>query len=172
MVAPTKLTPKAIKAIRTWSTEGLSLRAIKAQLDEEGLPTVSHVRIREILQRPEVPAVAKAEAFLEVPLPDDAAPLDYVRAQLKEARRLVSETAPSVRDQSFPAPAWATLVSLTMKLQDHIGEQERRLPVKPEDDPSNEQMREVLLAEVKSRVEEAEAACGALCPRCMRERGK
>jgi hypothetical protein len=36
-------------------------------------------------------------------------------------------------------------------------------------DPSNEKMRETLVAEVTSRIEDAEAACGALCARCMRE---
>lgn len=170
MPALTKLTPKAIKAIRSFHEEGLSLRAIQKRLLEEGLPSVSHERIRKVLEKKPPPGLKEADLLLAEPLPDDSAPIEFVREQLKFARQLVSRTARSVASDEYPAEKWGSLVKLTTFLADRVAEHERRLPVKPEDDPSNQKLRDTLLAEVTSRTLDAEAARGGLCPGCMRAR--
>lgn len=186
-----KVTAAARARILALREEGKSYRAIESALEAEGIvlsrQTVSDVikgaaeeqerAIQEQVEARAGAAVGRGGAATSGPqglqeLPAHASAA--ARALYERIRMLgeeIAEVAGEVRDGDTDRRT--ELWDLVMKETKLIEKLHPMLPeaqADPASDPTNERVREMLLAHVRSSVEAVEQRVGLLCPRCLRER--
>jgi hypothetical protein len=110
----------------------------------------------------------RPEALPKLP-PDATLPARAVWWDLAAVRAEVAALRPKVRDGSYSATQWLSLVKEATKLAKDLA---GLLPPPPPDaakDPANIQARAMVHAHVLQSIEAAEARCGRLCTRCRED---